>query len=88
MGGEIKQYGIKPNSKTAQYLKNAKDNNIKDTFGWFQNDQSLSSDDNTTKRFITEDYKPSEAYKALILFLLTIIKILKVCQRLCPTPNC
>ena len=64
MGGEIKQYGIKPNSKTAQYLKNAKDNNIKDTFGWFQNDQSLSSDDNTTKRFITEDYKPSEAYKA------------------------
>ena len=53
---------INPNSKTGQFLNNAKNNNIKDTFSFFQSDQSLSDDDRDVNKFLTEDPKKSKGY--------------------------
>ena len=61
-GADLLVERINPNSKTGIFLANAKKQGIYDMS--FMGDQSLSKDDSTTKRFITEDYKPSEAYKA------------------------
>lgn len=61
-GADILVERINPNSKTGIFLANAKKQGIYDI--GFLGDQSLSKDDATTNRFVREDYKPSEAYKA------------------------
>lgn len=57
-------YQIKPGSKTAAYINQAKTNGIYDTFSW--NDQSLSSDDATIAKFVKDDYKNTQMYKSEI----------------------
>ena len=54
-------YGIKPGSKTWNYIKQARENGLYDSFGF--SDQSLSGDDSTIGRFINEDYKSNPTYK-------------------------
>lgn len=53
-------YRLKPGSKTAAYVEEARRNGIYDTWGW--NDQSLSSDDATIAKFVKEDYKSKDTY--------------------------
>lgn len=60
-GQRIPTFKVNPNSKTGQFLANAKRQGIYDIRA--AQDQSLSSDDRTTNRFLREEYKPSEAYK-------------------------
>jgi hypothetical protein len=55
-------YDINPNTEAGKYLLAAKKQGIRDRGGL--TDNSLSDDDTTTNRFVREDYKPSEAYKA------------------------
>lgn len=50
-----------PGSKTAQFLAQAEQNGIYDTWGFA--DQSLSSDDATINNFLKSDYKQTESYK-------------------------
>lgn len=61
-GQKLPTFKLNPASKTAQFLNNAKKQGIYDTASF--SDQSLSSDDATTRKFLTEEYKPSETYKA------------------------
>jgi len=62
-GGEFEQnITYNPNTKTGSYLLAAKNNGIYDVTAF--NDQSLSGDDQTIKRFLTEDYAQTPEYAA------------------------
>lgn len=61
-GAVTEVVALKPESKTAQYLGQARANGIYDTFSW--SDQSLSGDDKTIGKFLRQDYKTSDLYKA------------------------
>ena len=60
-GEEFYRYEINPNTKTGQYLLQARQQGIYDTFN-FQ-DQSLSSDDDDVNRFVKTSYREGEQYK-------------------------
>jgi hypothetical protein len=54
-------YNINLNTKTGQYLLQAKQNGIRDTFNW--SDQSLSNDDADIAKFVKTDYTKTDSYK-------------------------
>lgn len=54
-------YIINPNTKTGQYLLQAKQQGIYDRFGLVDN--SLVGDDSDIEQFITKDYREQEGYK-------------------------
>lgn len=54
--------GINFNTKTGQFIKQARERGINDS-GFGIMDNSLSSDDSTIARFINQDYKSNDLYK-------------------------
>lgn len=61
-GRKVVNNSINPNTKTGQYLLQARSNGIYDRFAF--NDQDLSKDDSTIGGYITKNYKDDPTYVA------------------------